>query len=94
MRGLWLTSHVLADPEGAAAARAAEALGDDVHARLLEAGDRLASISPLLAQRYYLRAAAAERAFGPAGFQRWLTLGEDLARGEPASRDAAPRRSS
>ena len=62
VRGLWLTSHVLADPEGAAAARAAEALGGDVHARLLEAGDRLAAISPLLAQRYYLRAAAAHRA--------------------------------
>jgi MoxR-like ATPase len=61
----WLTSHVLGDAEGAAAARAAAALGDDVHARLLEAGDRLAAISPLLAQRYYVRAAAAHHAFGP-----------------------------
>ena len=89
MRGLWLTSHVLEDSEGAAAARAAAALGDDVHARLLEAGDRLAAISPLLAQRYYVRAAAAHRAFGPAGFERWLALGGDLASREPVSRDAA-----
>lgn len=89
MRGLWLTSHVRAEPEGAAAVRAAEALGEETHARLLDAGDRLAGVSPSLAQRYYLQAAAAWRAFGPAGFARWLALGEALATQDPGSRDAA-----
>jgi hypothetical protein len=89
LRGVWLGSHLLNDPAGAAAHAAAQALGPAVHARLLEAGDRLAASSAVLAQRYYRRAAAAWQAFGPDGFARWLALGEALASREPVSRDGA-----
>jgi len=89
LRGLWLSSHLLNDPAGAAAHAAAQALGPAVHARLLEAGDRLAASSAVLAQRYYRRAAAAWSAFGDDGFARWLALGEALATAEPACRDGA-----
>jgi hypothetical protein len=89
LRGVWLGSHLLNDPAGAAAHAAAQALGPAVHARLLEAGDRLAALRAVLAQRYYRRAAAAWQAFGPDGFARWLALGEALASREPVSRDGA-----
>lgn len=89
LRNVWLGSHLLNDPTGAAAHADAQALGPAVHARLLEAGDRLAASSAVLAQRYYRRAAAAWRAFGPLGFARWLALGESLATVEPLCRDGA-----
>jgi hypothetical protein len=88
-RHIWLSSHVLDDPEGAAAHAAAVALGGPAHARVLAAGDRLAAVSATLAQRYYRSAAAAWHAFGPEGFERWLTLGEALATREPLTRDGA-----
>jgi hypothetical protein len=80
---------LLNDPQGAAAHAEAQALGPAVHAQLLEAGDRLAVTSAVLAQRFYRRAAAAWSAFGAEGFARWLALGESLAVGEPACRDGA-----
>ena len=89
LRGVWLGSHLLSDPAGAAAHAAAQALGPAVHTQLLEAGDRLAGASAVLAQRYYRRAAMAWRAFGAEGFGRWLALGEALATAEPSCRDAA-----
>ncbi|MBX3023304.1 hypothetical protein KF840_00165 [bacterium] len=89
LRAVWLSSHLLDDPEGAAAHAAAEALGAAVHAPMLQVGDRLAALSAVLAQRYYRRAAAAWEAFGADGFAEWVRLGEDLAGGEPACRDGA-----
>ena len=89
LRIVWLGSHLLNDPAGAAAHADAQALGPSVHARLLDGGDRLAASSAVLAQRYYRRAAAAWRAFGPEGFTRWLVLGETLAAAEPLCRDGA-----
>jgi nitric oxide reductase NorD protein len=89
VRGVWLGSHLLNEPTGAAAHAAAQALGPAAHARLLEGGDRLAAASAVLAQRYYRRAAAAWNAFGAEGFARWLTLGESLATAEPVCRDGA-----
>src|SRR5258708_5981815 len=88
-RGVWLSSHLLNDPAGAAAHAAAQGLGCEVHARLLGAGGHLAAAPPMLAQRYYRRAAAAWSAFGAAGFERWLALGETLAASEPLCRDGA-----
>jgi hypothetical protein len=89
LRSVWLGSHLLDDPEGAAAHAAAAALGPAVQAQLLHIGDRLAAVSAVLAQRYYRRAAAAWAAFGAEGFARWVALGEDLAGGETACRDGA-----
>src|SRR6185369_9906698 len=89
LRSVWLGSHLLNDATGAAAHAEAQALGPSVHARLLEVGDRLAASSAVLAQRYYRRAAAAWRTFGPEGFARWLALGEALATVEPVCRDGA-----
>jgi hypothetical protein len=89
LRSVWLGSHLLNDAAGAAAHAEAQALGPSVHARLLEAGDRLAASSAVMAQRYYRRAAAAWRSFGPEGFARWLALGEALATVEPVCRDGA-----
>ena len=79
MRRSWLTMHVLADAAGAAAHADAAALGPTVHAALLAAGDRLAAISPGLAQRYYHRSALAWDVFGADGFARWVALGEEIA---------------
>jgi nitric oxide reductase NorD protein len=89
IRALWLESHLLGDPEGAAAHETACSLGPDVHAVLLRDGDRLALISPLLAQSYYRRAADAWRVLGRDGFDTWVALGEGLAAGEPACREGA-----
>lgn len=88
-RSVWLGSHLLDDPTGAAAHAAAQALGSAVHARLLEVGDGLAAISAVLAQRYYRQAAAVWTAYGAEAFERWVALGESLATVEPTSRDAA-----
>ncbi len=89
LRGVWLGSHLLDDPDGAAAHAAAQALGPAVHARLLADGDRLAAVSAVLAQRFYRRAAQVWTAFGTDGFERWLALGERLATDEPLCRDGA-----
>jgi len=89
LRGVWLGSHLLDDADGAAAHLAAQALGSAPHAQMLAAGDRLAAVSAVLAQRYYVRAAAAWSSFGADGFARWLAFGEDLAVGDPACRDGA-----
>jgi hypothetical protein len=89
MRSVWLGSHLLNDPAGAAAHAAAQALGPAVHGTILAAGDRLAASSAVLAQRYYRRAAAAWNAFGADGFGSWLALGERLASEEPVCREGA-----
>ncbi len=89
LRHIWLSTHLLDHPEGAAAHAAAAALGSAAHAHLLAAGDRLAAASATLAQRYYRRAAAAWQTFGADGFERWLALGEALATREPLTRDGA-----
>jgi hypothetical protein len=89
VRPAWLARHVLADAAGVAADRRATALGAAVHAELIAAGDRLAAVSPALADRCYRHAPAAWTAFGPAGFRRWVALGEGLAAGDAGSVDAA-----
>ncbi len=89
LRSLWLGSHLLTDPAGAAAHEEAAALGPAVHERLLAAGDRLAAASATLAQQYYRQAAAAWKSFGSVEFDRWFTLGEKLATSEPVCRDGA-----
>jgi hypothetical protein len=78
VRRLWLTSEAF----GGAGARAGAALP----APLLEAGDRLAAVSLLVAQRYARHALAAWAAFGADGFGPWVALGEALA---AARREAA-----
>ena len=88
-RSSWLTTHLLADPEGVAAHAAAHALGRAVFEEMVAAGDRLAATSVLLAQQYYRHAAAARRAFGADGFRRWVELGERLAIEEPPCREGA-----
>jgi nitric oxide reductase NorD protein len=52
-------------------------------------GDRLCEVSPVLAQRYYVRAPAAWMSFGADGFARWVELGERLVKSEPSCRDGA-----
>jgi nitric oxide reductase NorD protein len=89
VRSLWLGPHLLDEPGGAAAHRAAEELGPEIHEQLLSHGDRLAEISPVLAQQYYRNAAAAWRNFDADGFASWVELGSELATGEPACRDGA-----
>ncbi|HSP98441.1 MAG TPA: VWA domain-containing protein [Candidatus Dormibacteraeota bacterium] len=89
LRAVWLGSHLLDEPEGAAAHVAGEALGAATHAHLLQIGDRLAAVSAVLAQRYYRRAAAAWTALGADGFAQWVALGEQLASSEPSCRDGA-----
>ncbi|MGH3638421.1 MAG: hypothetical protein ACRDUX_05260, partial [Mycobacterium sp.] len=89
LRSVWLGSHLLDDPSGAAAHADAHALGSPVHHQLLQAGDGLAAISAVLAQRYYRRAAAAWTTFGADGFARWVELGTALAVSEPVCRDGA-----
>jgi nitric oxide reductase NorD protein len=89
VRHFWLTSHLLADPSGAAADRRVRALGAAPRERILATGDRLGGTSALLAQRYYRSAASAWEAFGADGFARWVALGEGLALGEPPCREAA-----
>jgi len=89
VRSLWLGPHLLNDPDGAAAHRAAEALGEDTHAALLDVGDRLAQSSAILAQHYYRNAAGAWRHLGADGFEDWVRRGEQLAGSDPTSRDGA-----
>mgnify|MGYP000004324179 CR=1 FL=1 len=89
LRSVWLGPHLLDEVDGAAAHVAAQALGPAVLGELLDAGDRLAGASAVLAQRYYRRAAAAWSSFGAEGFARWLALGEDLACADPPCRDGA-----
>lgn len=89
MRSLWFGPHLLNDPAGAAAHRAALALGDTAHAEILNVGDRLAQSSAVLAQHYYRNAAAARRLLGAEDFERWVALGEHLAGADPITRDGA-----
>jgi hypothetical protein len=84
-----LTSRFLSTPEGAAAQRALEDGDETISDLILSTGDRLAAASAILAQEYFKRAAAAWKAFGPAGFARWAALGEDLATVEPSCHDGA-----
>lgn len=88
-RSLWLTPRFLQERTSATAHGHAEALGRAVHEEVLSTGDRLATISVALAQRYYRRAPAAWKHFGAAGFVRWVKLGEDLATTEPICREGA-----
>jgi nitric oxide reductase activation protein len=88
-RALWFESHLLSDPAGRRARADCERLGEQAHRRILGEGDRLAAASPVVAQEFYKRAAAAWRAFGEAGFKRWVDLGGDLLALETGQRDAA-----
>lgn len=88
-RALWLEGHLLGDAEGRAAHEEARSLGPPVHAELLAWGDRLALLSPLLAQSYYRRAASVRQAFDRDGFEAWAALGEALAAEEPVCREGA-----
>jgi hypothetical protein len=80
---------LLEDAEGAEAHRDAAALGRAAQQRLLAVGDRLADSSPILAQQFYRQAAAMWTAFGSAGFDRWVALGDTLALREPVCREGA-----
>ncbi len=88
MRQLWYETHLLDDPAGKVARQRAVALGPAVHDELLAIGDRLAHESATLAQRFYLHAPDAYRAFG-GDFARWVALGEGLATREPMVREGA-----
>lgn len=88
-RALWFESHLFADRAGKQARSDCERLGNDVHQRILQAGDRLAAASPVVAQRFYKHAAPVWKALGEVGFGRWLDLGAGLLTPEATHRDAA-----
>lgn len=89
MRSLWLGPHLLNEPAGAAAHRAAQALGDTAHGEILATGDRLSQTSAVLAQQFYRNAAGAWSCLGAVGFASWVGLGEGLAGGDPIAREGA-----
>ncbi len=89
MRNLWLGPHLLNEAEGAAAHRAAAALGEQVHEEILAIGDRLSESSAILAQHYYRNAASAHERLGANGFAEWVALGEEIAGTDPVSREGA-----
>jgi hypothetical protein len=88
-RALWFESHLFADRAGRQARSDCERLGDDVHERILREGDRLAAVSPVVAQQYYKHAAGAWKALGARDFGRWVDLGAQLLALEAGQRDAA-----
>lgn len=88
-RAVWLGSHLLDDPVGAAAHRNAMALGRETHESILRFGDRLAGTSGVLAQQYYKQAAAAWNHFGEDGFRLWFSLGERLVQEPVQCREGA-----
>src|SRR6185295_12042951 len=88
-RSLWFESHLFADASGRRARAAAERLGDEVHARILGVGDRLAATSAAVAQQFYRHAAAMWQTLGADDFGRWVGLGQDLLTVDPANRDTA-----
>jgi hypothetical protein len=88
-RSLWFESHLFADRAGRRARDACQRLGSDVHDEILARGDRLATLSPNIAQQYYKSAAGIWQATGGDGFKRWFDLGFDLLTAEAMPRDAA-----
>lgn len=88
-RALWFESHLLSEPAGRRAQRAAEALGKEVHEYLLSTGDQLAKDSAIVAQQFYRQAAATWQMLGRADFEIWTSLGMAQLSGDSANRDAA-----
>jgi nitric oxide reductase NorD protein len=88
-RSLWFESHLFADRAGRRAREACERLGPQIHEEILAAGDRLAAVSPAVAQQFYRHAPAVWEAIGADEFERWLAFGQDLLGNEPSHRDAA-----
>jgi len=88
-RALWFESHLFADRTGKQARTECERLGDAVHQRILQQGDRLAAISPVIAQEYYKRAAAAWKGLGEKDFNRWVDLGAGLLSADTVQRETA-----
>ena len=88
-RAFWLTPHLLGDAAGAAADAAVHALPGRAREAILEACDRLAAISVLVAQQLYRHAAVAWTHFGAGGFSQWVELGERIATSEVATREGA-----
>jgi nitric oxide reductase NorD protein len=88
-RSLWFESHLFADRAGRRARVACERLGAPVHERILQAGDRLASASPAVAQQFYRQAPGIWLAVGAEDFDRWTDLGRNLLTNDVAHRDAA-----
>jgi len=88
-RALWFESHLFADRAGRQARSDCERLGDAVHERILNEGDRLAAMSPVVAQRYYKHAAGAWKALGASDFGRWVDLGADMLALETGQRESA-----
>jgi nitric oxide reductase NorD protein len=88
-RSLWFESHLFAESAGRRARDACQRLGTAVHETILLAGDRLAHMSPAVAQQFYRSAPGVWEGLGADGFERWLQLGCDLLMYEPASRDGA-----
>lgn len=62
-----------------AADHAVAALGTEVHAQLLAAGDHLATFSSELAHVFYTRAAGVWTRVGAQAFERWFATGAELA---------------
>ncbi len=89
VRSLWLGPHLLNDEDGAAAHRAATALGEGTHGVILAVGDRLAQSSAILAQHFYRNAAGAWQHLGADGFDQWVAHGERIAGTDPVSREGA-----
>ena len=90
LRHLWFDNrHLLGDAAGQQLLAELEALGPRPRETILMAGDRLAAISLTLAQSFCRHAPAAWKLFGGEVFSHWVTIGEQLAGEEPASREGA-----
>ncbi|HVM96162.1 MAG TPA: hypothetical protein VMT89_07220, partial [Candidatus Acidoferrales bacterium] len=88
-RSLWFESHLFTDRAGRRARAACEELGSTIHEEILELGDRVAALSPIIAQQYYKTAPGVWQAAGKATFRSWFDLGFDLLTGDTLPRDAA-----
>jgi len=88
-RALWFESHLLGERAGRRARDACARLGPAVHETILRAGDRLAAVSPAVAQEFYRHAADVWQALGEHEFGRWVELGHDLLTDARPHREAA-----
>ncbi|MCK6557334.1 VWA domain-containing protein [Candidatus Binatia bacterium] len=88
-RALWFEAHLLGERAGRQAREACERLGPAVHETILRAGDRLAAVSPAVAQAFYRRAPEVWLALGEADFLHWVDLGNEFLSGARPHREAA-----
>lgn len=88
-RALWFESHLLGERAGRRAREACERLGPAVHETILRAGDRLATVSPAVAQAFYRQAPDVWQALGDTDFSRWVELGHAFLADPRPHREAA-----